>query len=72
MESYQLNPAQSAITRAELQRRKESKIEKKYIKFRKCKFCNQEKVSFYELQTRSLDEPKTMFFECDNCDNTWT
>jgi len=36
-----------------------------------CKKCNQRKTSYYELQTRSADEPTTIFITCLNCGKKW-
>lgn len=37
----------------------------------KCKRCKERKCSFYQLQTRSADEPMTTFVSCLNCGNNW-
>ncbi|KAK3273922.1 hypothetical protein CYMTET_9676 [Cymbomonas tetramitiformis] len=37
----------------------------------KCGRCKQRKTTFYQLQTRSADEPMTTFVTCVNCDNRW-
>ena len=37
----------------------------------KCRKCGSRKCSYYELQTRSADEPMTQFFTCLNCQNRW-
>ncbi|KAG4302145.1 hypothetical protein PCK1_001417 [Pneumocystis canis] len=36
-----------------------------------CGKCRQRKVSYYQMQTRSADEPMTTFCECQICDNRW-
>lgn len=36
-----------------------------------CRRCNKRKCTFYELQTRSGDEPMTTFVHCLNCGNHW-
>jgi len=36
-----------------------------------CGKCKQRKVSYYQLQTRSADEPMTTFCECVHCGNRW-
>ena len=36
-----------------------------------CRKCNQRECSFYEMQTRSADEPMTIFVTCLNCGNRW-
>jgi len=37
----------------------------------KCRKCGSRKCSYYELQTRSADEPMTQFFTCLDCQNRW-
>jgi transcription elongation factor S-II len=36
-----------------------------------CKKCKERKCSYYELQTRSADEPMTKFIKCCNCGFEW-
>ena len=37
----------------------------------KCKKCGSRETSYYEVQTRSADEPMTQFITCLNCKNRW-
>lgn len=37
----------------------------------KCGRCQKRKCTYYQLQTRSADEPMTTFVTCVNCDNHW-
>ena len=37
----------------------------------KCTKCNKRLCSYYELQTRSADEPMTIFITCLNCGKRW-
>jgi transcription elongation factor S-II len=37
----------------------------------KCSRCKNNKISYYEFQTRSADEPMTCFFSCLVCGNKW-
>ena len=37
----------------------------------KCRKCGSRKCSYYEMQTRSADEPMTQFFTCIDCHNKW-
>ena len=37
-----------------------------------CNTCKQRKCTYYELQTRSADEPMTIFIHCLNCGKRWT
>lgn len=36
-----------------------------------CGKCKKRECKTYSLQTRSADEPTTIFVNCINCDNTW-
>lgn len=36
-----------------------------------CRKCWERKCSYYQLQTRSADEPMTTFVTCLNCGNNW-
>lgn len=37
----------------------------------KCRKCLKNECSYYALQTRSADEPMTIFVTCVNCGNRW-
>jgi DNA-directed RNA polymerase subunit M/transcription elongation factor TFIIS len=37
----------------------------------KCRKCKSTRCSYYQLQTRSADEPMTTFVTCINCGNRW-
>lgn len=37
----------------------------------KCGKCKTYKTTYYQLQTRSADEPLTTFVTCTNCNNRW-
>lgn len=37
----------------------------------KCNKCKSQKTSYYQMQTRSADEPMTVFITCHNCYNRW-
>jgi DNA-directed RNA polymerase subunit M/transcription elongation factor TFIIS len=37
----------------------------------KCSKCKKRECTYYELQTRSADEPSTIFVSCLNCGNRW-
>jgi transcription elongation factor S-II len=39
--------------------------------FFKCGRCKSKKTTYYQLQTRSADEPMTTFVSCLNCDKNW-
>ena len=36
-----------------------------------CGKCKQRKTRYYQMQTRSADEPMTTFVTCVNCNNKW-
>jgi len=36
-----------------------------------CGKCKQKKCTYYQMQTRSADEPMTVFVTCVNCGNRW-
>jgi transcription elongation factor S-II len=36
-----------------------------------CRKCKSKKCTYYELQTRSADEPATIFVTCLNCGKNW-
>ncbi len=36
-----------------------------------CGKCKQRKTTYYQMQTRSADEPMTTFVRCVNCGNAW-
>jgi DNA-directed RNA polymerase subunit M/transcription elongation factor TFIIS len=36
-----------------------------------CKRCKKRECTYYELQTRSADEPMTLFIQCVNCGKQW-
>jgi len=36
-----------------------------------CRKCKSNNCSYYQLQTRSADEPMTNYFQCLNCGNRW-
>tara|TARA_Y100001970_G_C13658840_1_gene567292 strand:+ start:71 stop:583 length:513 start_codon:yes stop_codon:yes gene_type:complete len=37
----------------------------------KCSRCKKRKCSYFEMQTRSADEPMTVFITCINCGKRW-
>jgi transcription elongation factor S-II len=36
-----------------------------------CTRCHKRQCTYYELQTRSADEPMTIFIQCVNCGKRW-
>jgi DNA-directed RNA polymerase subunit M/transcription elongation factor TFIIS len=62
----------------ELIERKKKRDESKYAKnieastdMFSCKKCRSKKCTYYELQTRSADEPATIFVTCLDCGKNW-
>lgn len=45
--------------------------EKDYKGLFRCAKCREYKTTYYEMQTRSADEPMTVFVTCHICDITW-
>lgn len=37
----------------------------------KCGKCKKKKCTYYEVQTRGMDEPSTIFITCIECGNKW-
>jgi len=37
-----------------------------------CVKCNAPEVGYYTVQLRSVDEGQTVFYECPNCNYTWS
>ena len=61
-----------------LQERLARSMKKDYLKqeekvegFFVCRKCKKRETSYYQLQTRSADEPMTTFVTCHNCDLRW-
>lgn len=41
------------------------------IDWKPCRVCKNTRYEFYQLQTRSADEPMTTFYNCVQCDKTY-
>lgn len=56
---------------------KNKRDEKKYERTKKvsseftCRKCKSKDCTYYQMQTRSADEPMTTFITCNNCGNRW-
>lgn len=48
-----------------------AKLDEEYEGIFKCRKCGSKKTTYYQLQTRSADEPMTTYVTCTNCDNRW-
>lgn len=71
---YQLKPMHWKDLKDQLLRREQRILEGNMSmatdRFR-CSQCKEKKCSYYELQTRSADEPMTIFVKCLNCGKQW-
>lgn len=47
------------------------KMPESFSTFYTCGRCKKKKVSYYQMQTRSADEPMTVFYRCIECGNKW-
>jgi len=74
MTHQELQPAKwSVLIDAKIKRDKskfENHVEASTDTF-KCRKCKSNKCSYYALQTRSADEPMTIYVTCLSCDNRW-
>ena len=74
MKFYELDPVKWKDIRLQITKfhnsmfKNEVKISDNII----CWKCKQKKCSYYQLQTRSADEPMTVFVTCTECGNKWT
>jgi DNA-directed RNA polymerase subunit M/transcription elongation factor TFIIS len=61
-----------SIKKKELDKEKNKIItEEDYEGMFTCGKCKSKKTSYYELQTRSADEPMTAYITCHGCGNRW-
>lgn len=51
--------------------RNKAKLDEEYEGIFKCRKCGSKKTTYYQLQTRSADEPMTTYVTCMDCDNHW-
>ena len=74
MTHQELNPGKwKNLIDAKIKRDKskfENKVEAATDTFT-CKKCKSNKCTYYQMQTRSADEPMTTFVSCINCGNRW-
>lgn len=72
--SYELKPMHWKDLKDQLLKREQRILEGNMSmatdRFR-CSQCKEKKCSYYELQTRSADEPMTIFVKCLNCGKQW-
>lgn len=48
-----------------------AKMDEEYEGIFKCRKCGSKKTTYYQLQTRSADEPMTTYVTCTQCENRW-
>ena len=74
MQPYELFPDRWKTILDKKQKRDELKYEKRSeiaTNLYRCGNCGKRECTFYQLQTRSSDEPMTTFVTCLNCDKRW-
>lgn len=71
MSPSELNPHINKDIIEQLKIRGEQVVKIKYSTMYKCDKCGAKKAKEREIQTRSLDEGKTLFIECVQCGHTW-
>ena len=77
MRAEQLDPegvwAQAALKlqRRDLDREKARAQDEDYNGLFKCGKCKSVKTTYYQMQTRSADEPMTTYVTCKNCSHRW-
>lgn len=70
--SEELNPNAQRVERDQYTISTQQTINWKTTEVYTCERCKQSKCSYYSAQTRSADEPETMFFKCHVCGNEWS
>ena len=63
--------AEFALAKKDLERETARKNEEGYEGLFKCGKCKSTKTTYYQMQTRSADEPMTTFVTCTGCGNKW-
>lgn len=72
MSPSQLYPKKWEVLLAKKQLKEEKEHNLPTTDIYKCRKCGERKTNVSFLQTRSIDEPMTIFINCCNCYNTWT
>ena len=74
MDRYELNPSRWKTQFDNQQTREKRQLEgnrSMATDIFLCKKCNKRECTYYEMQTRSADEPMTIFITCLNCGKHW-
>ena len=73
-----MNPVEFTDEWSKIVSEKKNRLENKYIPKIEastdnftCGKCKSKKCTYYQLQTRSADEPMTTFVTCLNCGKRW-
>ena len=59
------------LKKRDLDREMYKRTEEDYEGIFKCGKCKSKKTTYFQLQTRSADEPMTTFVTCKDCGNNW-
>jgi len=74
MTHQEFNPDHWSVLIAQKQKRDASKYDKRIgasTDMFTCKKCHKKNCTYYEMQTRSADEPATIFVTCLDCGKHW-
>jgi transcription elongation factor S-II len=74
MSSYEMYPEKWFELKDKLMQREQKILEGNKSRATdqfKCRRCGKRECTYYELQTRSADEPMTIFIMCLNCGKEW-
>jgi transcription elongation factor S-II len=74
MDRYELNPTRWKTQFDNQQMREKRQLEgdrSMATDMFLCKRCGKRECTYYEMQTRSADEPMTIFITCLNCGKHW-
>lgn len=71
MSSEELAPHKTKHIQQQIEKRANQKIKLRVSKMYKCFRCGKRSTTSKEKQTRSLDEPATLFITCTYCGNNW-
>jgi transcription elongation factor S-II len=74
MSSYEMYPENWFMLKDKLLQREQKILEGNKSRATdqfKCRRCQKRECTYYELQTRSADEPMTIFITCLNCGKEW-
>lgn len=71
MSPSELFPERWEGVKERLQHSETDFVPTEFVTLYKCPKCGVRKTTVHELQTRSADEPMTLFITCFNCKNKW-